>query len=126
MVAATLSSGPALRGTTASARRATGEVSSLTRAITKAPAALAPSMAPIRSGLLPDWDMARHATPAMSGVALKRELIEGAAEEVRMLRRVSIRYWAKVAAWSELPRPIVTTARGCMVRSRTPRSAIIL
>ena len=36
-------------------------------------------------------------------------------------RRVSIRYFAKVAAWSELPRAQVTTARGASARSSRPR-----
>ena len=34
--------------------------------------------------------------------------------------RVSIRYFAKVAAWSELPRAQVTTARGAMLRTTLP------
>jgi hypothetical protein len=33
--------------------------------------------------------------------------------------RVSIRYLAKVAAWSELPRAQVTTARGGLARRRS-------
>ncbi len=43
------------------------------------------------------------------------ELIDGAADEARMPVRVSIRYFANVAAWSELPRAQVTTARGAML-----------
>src|SRR5476649_508603 len=48
--------------------------------------------------------------------------MEGAADAVRTRARVSNRYFAKVAAWSELPRAHVTTARGGRARSLAPRS----
>src|SRR5262245_34458553 len=49
--------------------------------------------------------------------------MEGAADAVRIPRRVSSRYLAKVAAWSELPRAQVTTARGESLRSSRPSSS---
>src|SRR6185503_20090399 len=48
--------------------------------------------------------------------------MEGAAEAVRTPRRVSTRYLAYVAAWSELPRAQVTTARGASARRAAPSS----
>ena len=48
------------------------------------------------------------------------ELTDGAAEEVRIPSRVSIRYLANVAAWSELPRAQVTTARAASCRNFVP------
>ena len=51
-----------------------------------------------RSGLAPDWEMARNTVPARFGTASYTEVTEGAADEVRMLSRVSIRYFANVAA----------------------------
>ncbi len=69
LVAATLRSGPARNGNTASAMRARGEVSSLTRATTKAPASAAAWAAASRSGLRPDWEITRQSVPFMSGAA---------------------------------------------------------
>ena len=68
-VAATLSSGPAQSGTTSSARPASGERSSLTRASTCAPARRAASTEASRSGLLPDCEIARHSAPSARGWA---------------------------------------------------------
>src|SRR6185503_2000826 len=48
---------------------------------------------------------------------------EGAAEAVITPTRVSKRYLAYVAAWSELPRAHVTTARGGAARSSFARPA---
>ena len=51
-------------------------------------------------------------TPSRSAFDSYSELIDGDADEARRPVRVSTRYFAKVAAWSELPRAQVTTARG--------------
>jgi hypothetical protein len=50
------------------------------------------------------------------------ELTEGAADEVSTCVCDSMRYFAYVAAWSELPRAQVTTARGGSLRSFSPSS----
>ena len=56
-------------------------------------------------------------TPSRSAFDAYTELIDGAADEASRPVRVSIRYFANVAAWSELPRAQVTTARGAMLRT---------
>ncbi len=95
--------------------------SSLTRAMTKAPAALAASTAASRSGLLPDCEIGQM-TARRPGPAGRRrpKLTDRAADEVSTPVRVSTRYLAKVAAWSQEPRAQVTTARGGWARRRSP------
>ena len=70
-----------------------------------------------RSGLAPDCEIAMNRTPSRSAFVAYTELIDGAADEASRPVRVSIRYFANVAAWSELPRAQVTTARGAMLRT---------
>src|SRR5882762_4510125 len=119
-VAATLCSVPAHKGMVKSAARANGEVSTFTSAMIIAPAAFALATAASRSGLAPDWEIASNTVPRKSAFAAYTELTDGAAEEVSTPRRVSIMYLAKVAAWSELPRAQVTTARGESRRRVSP------
>ncbi len=91
LVAATLRSGPAPKGMMSSASCARGEDSAFTSATTCAPASRALRTEASRSGLAPDWEIASITAPERSGVAAYTELTEGAAEEVRMPSRVSIR-----------------------------------
>src|ERR1700761_2107269 len=98
LVAATLCSGPAHSGMVQSAAWASGEFSTLTNATIIAPAAFALATVANRSGLAPDWDIAINTVPRRSDLAAYTELTEGAAEEVSSPIRVSIRYFAKVAA----------------------------
>ncbi len=69
LVAATDNSGPAISGRVTSAIASRGDPGALTRAMTKAPAALAVSTDLIRSGLLPDCETARHTTFSRSSLA---------------------------------------------------------
>ena len=98
MLAATLRSMPAHNGTVKSAAWANGEDSAFTSATTRAPAFFAARTVASRSGLAPDCEMARNTVPARFGTASYTDVTEGAAEEVRTLSRVSIRYFANVAA----------------------------
>src|ERR1700755_1732732 len=98
LVAATLCSGPAHRGIVKSAACASGELSTLTRATIMAPAVLALATVASRSGLAPDCEIANITVPRRSALAAYTELTDGAAEDVRMPSRVSMRYLANVAA----------------------------
>src|ERR1700735_5164542 len=97
-VAATLRSMPAQSGIVKSAAWARGDDSALTSATTRAPPFFAARTVASRSGLAPDCEIARNIVPARFGAASYTEVTEGAAEEVRMLSRVSMRYFANVAA----------------------------
>ncbi len=98
LVAATLLSTPAKRGIRRSAISASGESSELHSATTQAPQDFALAAAASRSGLRPDWEIARNKTPRRSGFASYSELSDGAAEEVSTFVWLSMRYFAKVAA----------------------------
>lgn len=82
-----------------SATAASGESMSLTRLTTKAPAALAASAETTRSGLRPDCEIARKRAPRSFRQGVEyTELTDGACEAVGVSARVSMRYFAKVAA----------------------------
>jgi len=91
LVAATLRSGPACSGSSSSASCASGDASAFTSATIYAPAARARLTTARMSGLAPDCEMVSISVPARSGAASYTELTDGAAEEVRSPRRVSMR-----------------------------------
>src|SRR5580765_5936430 len=97
---------------TQSATAASGDPSTLTSATTRAPAAFADCAWRIRSGLLPDCEMAMNSAPSRFCWDSYTELTDGDADAVNKPTCVSKTYFAKVAAWSELPRAHVTMKRG--------------
>src|SRR6516165_10531982 len=69
LVAATLSSGPAISGRQRSASRASGEASSLVTATVGTPARLASAWKARMSGLCPDWDVVTSTVPRRRSLA---------------------------------------------------------
>ncbi len=108
-MAATARSSPACSGTTRSAACASGLPSTFTRAQVSAPAARARVSASTRSGLPPDWLIARTSAPRRSRSAPYTPLTLGAALMTGRRTWVSSAYFRVVAAWSDDPRASVTT-----------------
>jgi hypothetical protein len=92
LVAATLSSGPALSGRQRSAWAASGEASSFVSATVGMPARFASSWQDRMSGLLPDCDTVMRMVSRKSRWAPYTETTEGPSEQQGRPRMISDRY----------------------------------